>query len=732
MKRFLAGVCAAAAAVPFWVASPGSSQNTDGRSPGRMRLGYSAAASERQRALETRFRDAVSADRLAEFHRAVTTQPHLSGTAGAAVVADVVKNALVEAGLEVEVFEYRAYLSLPKAVSVDLIAPVTQNLRVSEPPSPLDPDTNHPDLLPGFVAYSASGDVTAPIAYVNYGLPADYAQLAARGVDLRGKLAMARYGRSHRAVKVHTAEQAGAAGLLIYSDPADDGFARGEIWPYGFWRTEDLLQRGNAKYSWFWHGDPLTPGTAALPNAARLDAASAPTLPRIPVAVLSWGEARKILERFNGSAAPPGFQGGLPFTYRIGPDGVRVRLRVQMDDALRPIRDVVARVPGARQADRGVLLGTHHDAWTFGGVDPGTGTAALFELARGLGALRRSGWQPARTISLAFWDAEEAGLIGSTEYAEDRRQQLQAGTICYINTDLYTNGRLDAGGVPSLRDLVIDVTKDIADGPSTVYDQWRASEWTRQPTERRQRGLGGFEVELKSLGSGADFVPFQDHLGLPTLSIEFNATGGYTYGAYHSNYDTRRFVEQVADPGFIRGVQLVRVLGSLALRLGESDVLPFRFSHYARVVAQFVDGVPAWTLDDEGRTAVAVDVSPLEAAVRRVQTSASALERQIDAGLISGRLPSATSPRLNDVLARLEQRLLDESEPPETRWYRHVIYGWDIYSLYDGQPFPRLAEAIRARDAARAAREVSRIGAALDRLDAGLREALSLSGTRSR
>ena len=731
MKWLLAGVCAATVAVALQAASPGSSQRAEASAAARIRLGYSPAASERQRALETRFRDAVSADRLSEFHRAVTKQPHLSGTAGAAVVAAYVKNALVDAGLEVEMFEYGAYLSLPKAVSVDLISPVTHSLRVSEPPSPLDPDTSHPDLLPGFVAYSASGDVTAPIAYVNYGLPGDYAQLAARGVDLRGKLAIARYGRNHRAVKVHTAEQAGAAGLLIYSDPADDGFARGETWPLGYWRTEDLLQRGNAKYSWFWHGDPLTPGTAALPTAARLDASSAPTLPRIPVAVLSWGEARKILERFSGSAAPPGFQGGLPFTYRIGPDEVRVRLRVQMDDALRPIRDIVARVPGARQADRGVLLGTHYDAWTFGGVDPGTGTAALLELARGLGALRRSGWQPARTISLAFWDAEEAGLIGSTEYAEERRQQLQAGTICYINTDLYTNGRLDAGGVPSLRDLVVDVTKDIADGSSTVYDQWRATEWTRQPIDRRQRGSGGFEVELKSLGSGADFVPFQDHLGLPTLSIEFNATGGYTYGAYHSNYDTRRFVEQVADPGFIRGVQLVRVLGSVALRLGESEVLPFRFSHYARVVGQFINGVSAWTLDDEGRTTVAVDVTPLETAVRRVQTSASALELQIDDGLIASRLPSATA-RLNDVLARLEQRLLDDSEPPDRRWYRHLIYGWDIYSLYDGQPLPRLAEAIRARDAPRAAREISQIAAALDRLDAGLREALSLTGRRSR
>src|SRR5262249_42554921 len=277
----------------------------------------------------------------------------------------------------------------PRTIAVDLVAPAAQSLLVTEPPSELDPDTKHPDLLPGFVAYSASGDVTAPIVYVNYGLPADYARIEARGISVRGKLAMARHRRSHRAVRVHTAERAGAAGLLIYSDPADDGFARGETWPRGYWRTEDLLQRGNAKYSWFWHGDPLTPGIAAVERADRLDPSNSPTLPRIPVAVLSWGEARRILERLDGPAAPPGFQGGLPFTYRVGADAVRVRLRVQMEDGLRPIRDIVAHVRGVRQPDRGVLLGTHHDAWTFGGVDPGTGAAALLELARGLGALRR-------------------------------------------------------------------------------------------------------------------------------------------------------------------------------------------------------------------------------------------------------------------------------------------------------------------------------------------------------
>jgi N-acetylated-alpha-linked acidic dipeptidase len=730
MDRLLILAAGFVASVPvlYGLTRAGSAPNAQIDAAGRRYLGYSAASSGRQGRLEERFREGVSTERLAAFHRAVTAEPHMAGTPGGRAVADDIAKALGEMGLEVEVFEYRAHLSLPARIAVDIVAPVAEGLRVNEPPSQLDPDTQHRGLQPGFVAYSASGDVTAPVVYVNYGLPADYAALGARGVDVRGKLLMARYGRSHRAVKVHTAEQAGAVGLLIYSDPADDGFARGETWPRGYWRTQDLLQRGNAKYSWFWHGDPLTPGTAALNGAPRLDPAAAPTLPRIPVAVLSWGEARKILERFDGAAAPAGFQGGLPFPYRISSDRTRVRLRVQMEDGLKTIRNVVARVVGGRHADRGVLLGTHHDAWTFGGVDPGTGTAALLETARGLAALRRTGWQPARTISLAFWDAEEFGLIGSTEYAEQWRKELQAGTICYINTDLYMNGRLDAGGVPSLRDMVIDVTKDIADGEISLYEGWRASEWARQPLERRQRGRGGFEVELKPLGSGADFVPFQDHLGLPTLSVEFNATGGYTYGAYHSNYDTRWFVEQVVDPGFVRGTQLVRVLGSIALRLGESDVLPFRFSHYARVIARFVDGVPAWTLDDEGRTTVPVDTTVLRAAVARVERSALALEQAIDAGLETGRLPSTATPALNDALARLEQALLDDSEPHDRRWYRHVIYGWDIYSLYDGQPFPRLAEAIRARDAARAAQEAARIGAALDRLDAGLREALALSG----
>ena len=688
-------------------------------------LGYSDTAFERHRRIEEQFRSSVSRERLGEFHRALTGRPHSAGTAASLAQADYLRHALESFGLDVQAFDYEPYLSSARDVAVDLVAPLRESLRVTEPPADIDPDTRNPELAPGYVAYSASGDVTGPVVYVNYGLPPDYQVLAAGHIDVRGKVVIARYGRSHRAVKVHTAEAAGASALIVYSDPADDGFARGETWPSGFWRTADQIQRGNAKYSWFWHGDPLTPGRAAVPGAARLDPAEAPTLPRIPAVVLSWGEARKILERLGGPAVPAPFQGALPFTYRFGDDGaVQARIRVQMDAGRRPIRDVVARIAGARFPDRQILLATHHDAWTFGGVDPGSGTASLLELARALAALRRGGWQPQRTIALAFWDAEEPGLVGSTEYAEQHERVLRDSTIAYVNTDLYMNGPLDAGGVPSLRDFLVEVTKDIAEADGRpAYAAWRAHEWARQPPERRRHGAGDFEVDLKSLGSGADFVPFQDYLGLPTLSIEFNATGGYTYGAYHSNYDTRFFMERVVDPGFVRGGELVQLLGTIALRIAEADVLPFRFSHYAERLRTFVDAAEQWSVSDEGQTVVPTDLAPVRAAVARVADAAAQLEHRIDDGVAAGALTPSSAAQLNDVLFRLEQTLLDEHDPPDRRWYRHVIYGWNIYSLYDGQPFPGLAEAIRIRDAGRIRSEVDRIVAALDRLGGGLADA---------
>ena len=500
---------------------------------------------------------------------------------------------------------------------------------------------------------------------------------------MKDRIALARYGRSHRAVKVHTAQEAGARALILYSDPADDGELKGPVWPNGYWRGGDMLQRGNAKLSWFWHGDPLTPGVAATPDAERIDATVAPTLPKIPVVVISANEAAALKSAMKGA----------------GPGPATVRVAVDMDQRLRPIYNVVASLKGRDQPDRRIMLGTHHDAWTFGGVDPGTGAAALLEVAKGLGTLAKSGWRPARTIDIAFWDAEEFGLVGSTEYAEQFRATLQEQLIAYANTDMYMKGRFDAGGVPSLREFVTEVARDV---PGTI---------TQTPDEQ--------SLPWKALGSGADFVPFQDHLGVPSLSIEFIGANGYGFGTYHSNYDSRAYVEQVADPGFEQGVAMVRVLGTLALRMSNSDILPFRFADYAERLRQGVAGLGGPVTDAR----IAVDIEGWFARVKEIGAAATQLESAIDRRLQAGGAGGFAA--LNDRLARLEQQLADDDGAAQSKWYRHVFYGWNIYSLYDGQLFPGLADALRLGDEERVKHESARISRAFDRMHAELTAALS-------
>lgn len=687
--------------------------------PPLARLGFTTEAFEAQQAIERTFADGLSADRLSEFHRAVSRRPHMAGTDGAREVAEYLHGTLSGFGLETATHEYQAHLSHPRDIQVEITAPARVPLSVVEPASDLDSDSRHPELPIGFVAYSASGDVHAPIVYVNYGLPADYARLAAAGVDVTGKLAIARYGRSHRAVKVHTAQEQGVVGILFYSDPADDGFVRGAEAPEGFWRGPGMLQRGNAKFSWFWHGDPLTPGVAASADAPRVNVASAPTLPRIPVAPLSWSEARKILERLDGPVVPAGFQGGLPFTYRTGPS-LTVRLAVNMDDGLKTIRNVVARLPG--RGPQTVLFGTHHDAWTFGAIDPGTAMTVLLEMARGLGELRRQGWQPERSIEIAFWDAEEYGLIGSTEHAEDFQQSLRDNAVAYVNTDMYYEGRFDGGGAAALRDFIVEVAGDIPDGDRTVLDGWRDTEWARQTPDRRRQGREAFDVELRALGSGADFVPFQVFLGLPTLSLEFIGAGGYGFGTYHSNYDSLAYFDRVADQGYRRGLVLARLLGTTGLRLANADMLPFRYGHYGQQLVTALAGVPAWGVDEEGRQVLAIDTGHAVTLAREVAAKAEAFERDLDRALAEGRLSAETRAAINARLPRLEQRLLNEDAPPDQRWFRHVVHGWNIYAMYDGQPFLGLAEAVRLRDEARRDAELSAIAAGLTRLAEGIDE----------
>jgi N-acetylated-alpha-linked acidic dipeptidase len=718
----ISGAALAAALLLVPAIGCGSGELTPDGPAVRTRLGYTAAASLASASIEQRFQASVSADSMSALHQRITARPHPTGSAASAELARHLRQTLEGFGLDVRTHEYQVLHSRPRQVEVTMTAPARRPIRLDEPPLAEDPTSAHPELGGGYVSYSASGTASGSIVYVNYGLPPDYAQLEKLGVAVKDRIVVARYGRSHRAVKTHTAEQAGARALILYSDPADDGQVKGPAWPDGYWRGEHMLQRGNAKYSWYWHGDALTPGVAATADADRIAEATAPTLPKIPVVPISWGEAQHLLSALAGPEAPAAFRGGLPFTYHVGPGPAAVTLTVDMEQALGPIYDVVASVKGTLIPERRILLGTHHDAWTFGGVDPGTGTTAMLEVARGLGALAKSGWRPARTISLAFWDAEELGLVGSTEYAEELRQQLQEQLILYVNIDMYMKGRFDPGGVPSLRDFVADVARDVQAGEETVYEGWQRSEWNRQPAAARSAEPRTTVPDLEPLGSGADFVPFQDHLGVPTLAIEFIGENGYGYGTYHTNYDSRAYVERIADPGFEQGVVMARVLGTMALRMSEATVLPFRFSHYATKLQEAIRLSEGWSQE----TSTPLDVAGLRSRADAVSTAAASLEATIDRGLATGGLPASARPALHDRLARMEQRLADDDGAAESKWYRHVFYGWNIYSLYDGQPFPGLAEALRVKDAARVGREVSRIERALDRMRSELDAAAAL------
>jgi N-acetylated-alpha-linked acidic dipeptidase len=638
------------------------------QSPRERRLGFTADAFARHRSFEARFLESISASSISDAHRALTARPHRAGTEGARHVAEYLRTTLEAAGLEVDVEEYLAYLSEPRRIQLEIIAPERISLATLEPGDARDPTSSHPELDPGFIAYSPSGDVTAPVVFANYGLPADYKRLEAEGVDVKGRIVLVRYGRSHRAVKVFTAQEAGAAAVVLYSDAADDGAGRGATWPNGLWRAPHFIQRGNAKYSWFWHGDPLTPGVAATAGAQALDPQAVPTLPRIPVAVLSANEGAKIQSRLTGP--------------------VTLRVHLEMSNERAPIRNVIARIPGTASPDRVVMLGTHHDAWTFGGIDPGSSAAVLVEVARRLAALRRTGWEPERSIIFAFWDAEEYGLIGSTEFAEQHAADLRSRAIVYINSDMYTPGRMVAGGVPSLRDFIAELVRDVA--PDTP------------PVE-----------ELSALGSGADFVAFQDYLGIPTLTLEYLFEGGYGFGAYHSSYDSRDYMERVADPGFAKGVELAKLLGAGVMRLSSAPILPFRLSHYAERMRGFLREAESWGAEADRK--VKADTTALQALAATIADRARAAEGVLERQLAAGKVPTSAST-INDHLARVERALIDDSEPPDRRWYRHVIYGWNIYSMYDGQPLPGLFEALRVGDAAAVDRETARVRIALERM----------------
>jgi N-acetylated-alpha-linked acidic dipeptidase len=690
--------------------------------------GFFPEAAVRQSEIEATFRALPTPDAAREDLRTLTREPHVAGTPEDYRTAQYVLDQFREAGLEGHIVEYRVLLPMPKEVKVDLVEPFKRQGPTPEQNWDGDKKSKYSSVVRAFNAYSPSGDVTAQVVYANFGLPQDYQRLEDLGIDVTDKIVIVRYGKCFRGVKSYVAEQHHAAGLLIYSDPADDGYRRGDVYPRGPWRPESGVQRGSILYLTAYAGDPLTPGIAATQTANRLKPEDAETLPKIPTTPLSSRDASPILENLGGAVAPPEWQGALPFTYHIGPGASKVHLKLDMDFKVRPIWDVMARIPGTLQPDRWVVVGNHRDAWTYGAVDPNSGTAPLLAVARGLGHLLKQGWTPKRTIVLASWDGEEFGLLGSTEWAEDHAEVLGRNAVAYLNMDVGVSGtRFSASAIPSLRRLIFEVTREVKD-PATGRDL--ESVWSEE--SRKVKDEGGIPITVPDqtaapvsggprvgdLGSGSDYTPFLQHLGVPSLDIGF----GGSYGVYHASSDNFYWMKKFGDPTFRYSVLAAQIYGTLALRLADADLLPLDYEDYGKALEKYLGDLDGELKNsgDHGK----LDLESTRASAIRFEEAARSLGKRLGEAKFTPGLDPEDLRAVNGDLLEVERNFLLDKGLPGRAWFRHAFYAPGVYTGYAAVVFPGIREALSRRDWATASEQLNLVQAAIDRGTATLGRAL--------
>jgi N-acetylated-alpha-linked acidic dipeptidase len=567
-----------------------------------------------------------------------------------------------------------------------------------------------------FNSSSGSGDVMGEVVYANYGRLEDFKELEAQHIDLHGKIVICRYGSNFRGVKVFLAEQRGAIGVLLYSDPQDDGYYKGDAYPDGPWRPATGVQRGSVQYLFKYPGDPETPGVAStpdLPDSARVKDFTGPNgdQPRIISIPLSYHDAAPILQALQGPGVPEGWQGALPFRYHLGPSGVKVHLVSQQDYQRRIIWDVIGKIVGAQDPDQTVIVGNHRDAWVYGAVDPNSGTAAMLEAVHGIGNLLQQGWRPKRTIVFCSWDAEEEGLIGSTEWVEQQAQALDQA-VAYFNMDVGVSGpNFSASAVPSLKEFVRDITREVpSPAGGTVYQRWRES----HTTERERRGSNapeekGEEAHVGDLGSGSDFTPFLQHAGVPSTDVGSSGP----YGVYHSTFDDFTWFTENADPHFLYLQEMARVFGLEALRMADADLLPYDYVAYAHAISGYIDAAKQKAAD-AGLSGL--DFAPAEAAAARFAQAAGTVHAVESA-------PAGDLNKLNLALRQTETALLSPAGLPNRPWYRHTIYAPGEYTGYSAVVIPGVNEAIDSRNASLAAQQLQVLTEALNRAAGVLEQA---------
>jgi N-acetylated-alpha-linked acidic dipeptidase len=692
---------------------PLSAQQTTGQTSGDpaplVMPGYSRAAAQQQRDLESDALRRPSAGRARAHARALTREAHVAGTPAQARTRDYVVNQMRSWGIETEARAYEIWLPHPTSVRVWRASPNPIELQLAEPPIASDSQSQLPQY-PTVNGYSGVGDVSAEVVYVNYGLIEDYAQLDSMGVDVRGRIVIARYGRSFRGIKAREAERHGAVALLIYSDPQDDGYVRGDVYPEGPMRPPRGVQRGSVMNG---AGDPSTPGYPSVRGARRLDAAQMP-VPRIPVVPISYGNAAELLRDLRGKNVPQTWQGGLPFRYHVGPGPVRARVGVTDDRATRGYKEIyntLGVVRGSEFPDEIVVIGAHRDAWNSGAVDNVSGTVSVLEAARTVAEQVRDGRRPKRTIVFATWDAEEWGLIGSTEHVEDDSLRLMRGGVAYLNQDVAASGpNFGGGGSPSLRAMLRDVVRRVPDPRGgTVYERWMTA-----GGERKAVG-DTTEPTMGDPGGGSDFAGFYNHLGIPHSDWGFGGPGG----VYHSHYDTYHWMSTFGDTGFVYHATAARIGALMALRLANADIHPYNYVEFARTMRRYLPAIDSAV----ARSRWSVASAPLGAALDRMERAALAFATARDSALARAELPRANRERANAALRDVE-RALTRPEGLRTRpWYRSLIYVADENNGYANMVFPSINEAIRAGDEGLAGREVTDLVQRFDAATAALERA---------
>jgi N-acetylated-alpha-linked acidic dipeptidase len=651
--------------------------------------GFSPRTAAQEIITENSFRESVSTPEIIQFHRYLTAEPHPAGSARNNELAQWVAEQWRQQGLEdVTVHQYDVLGSSPRKISLEMVKPTEYHALLLEGPDDVDPDTRNPKVDGAYLGYSASGEVTAPVVYAHSGNPEDYEYLRLHGMDVRGKIVLVRYSNpySYRGFKALTAERLGAAAILIYSDPAEDGYRKGAVYPNGPWGPETHIQRGAITYDFLQPGDPLTPGYPSVPGAKRILAEQAISLPKIIGVPLSWHDAEPLLRKMDGPVAPDSWQGGLPFKYHVGGKRVVAHLKVDMDTRIQPYYVTEARIRGSEAPDEWVILGNHRDAWVFGGVDPSSGTAAMLEMTRSLGQLLARGVRPKRTLVICSWDGEEYALTGSTEWGEQYADELKQKAVAYLNVDEATSGKdFEGDAVGSLAPLLVEVSRALpAPSGKTLYDEWKIS---RKAELNLTQAVPDAELANTRIGSGSDHTVFLNFLGIPTVGLTFTGP----YGVYHSMYDDFFWMNQFGDPGYRYHTLMAQLWGVLALRLANAEILPYDFDSYGENIRQFVVD-----LNLANHLSGHIDLAALQQHISGFQVAGRELNSAVAQAIASGRLDAAAAARVNEQLMQVERNWCNPQGIPGRPWFKHSLYA--ARYTYAHLELPGLTEAAEAGD----------------------------------